>query len=247
MLGLKLRKFVVENIKHRFFAAPGAGLQTKPIYRMLNMNWHRMEQYFILNPKVEEFKIALIPNSFKPLKMLIEEYECILKISDTNELNKFSFEAFEHILPYKDFDYLKNRYFENPFRQYEVYGAYSESGNIESIMVFRIADCEFGKVCRVVDFIGAEKNMTYFAAFLKNFIIKNNLEYVDFIAHGFNLDVMNMAGFNSLEFSSNAIIIPNYFEPFERKNVPVYCVSDQTELTFRQTKADGDQDRPNFI
>ena len=69
LLGLRLREYFVKNIPHRFFAAPGAGLQTKPIYKVLKMNWHRMKQYYIVNDTLSSFKVMQNPqikNSLKP-------------------------------------------------------------------------------------------------------------------------------------------------------------------------------------
>jgi hypothetical protein len=78
-------------------------------------------------------------------------------------------------------------------------------------------------------------------------MIARQYEYIDFVCHGFMRDYFVKAGFCQLDFDQNNTIVPNYYEPFLLKNVPVYCVSDQTALSFRQCKADGDQDRPNFF
>ena len=76
--------------------------------------------------------------------------------------------------------------------------------------------------------------------------IRNNYEYIDFLCYGFNYnnELIN-AGFSLLDTRNNNTIIPNYFEPFDKKNVPLYTAYNKTSKNFRQCKADGDQDRPN--
>jgi hypothetical protein len=252
MLGLKLRKFVTDNVLYRFFAAPGAGLQTKPIYRILGMNWNRMNHYYILNPALNEFRIAEIPHDMMHNYRHYSEYSgsSVSRIYSDEDLDKFNFEDFKHIAPFKDRDYVMRRFLEYPFRDYEIYGIKASDGSageFSNLFVIRKAEAEGGTVCRMVDFYGDEEGINCAASFLTDYIQENNCEYADFIAHGFSEEIMKNAGFESLDFDSDNVIIPNYFEPFERKNVPVYCVSEKTDLHFRQCKADGDQDRPNFV
>jgi len=256
MLGLKLRNFVIDNVLHRFFAAPGAGLQTKPIYRLIGMEWHRMQHYFFLNPEFEEYQIAKIPDGAKDSLIGVGITLCdITDVSVFDITSRKDLELFvrddKDIVPFKDEDYIVKHFLEYPFREYEVYGvSYDYPGNggkYSTIFVIRKAEAEGRTVCRMVDYYGDEGNMSIVAAFLMDYIRWNKCEYVDFIAHGFSDEVMKEAGFNVLDFDSDEIIIPNYFEPFERRNVPVYCVSEKSDMKFRQCKADGDQDRPNFV
>ena len=44
----------------------------------------------------------------------------------------------------------------------------------------------------------------------------------------------------------DVIIIPNYYEPFEQKNIDINFSTNIHE-GFRMFKGDGDQDRPNSI
>jgi len=51
LLGIRLRRFVMDNVPHRFFAAPGAGPQTRPIYQIIGLEWKTMDHWFMLNPE----------------------------------------------------------------------------------------------------------------------------------------------------------------------------------------------------
>ena len=56
---------------------------------------------------------------------------------------------------------------------------------------------------------------------------------------------MNQAGF-ILRTPSDSNVIPNYFEPFDQSNVPIfYFTNTNGKIYF--FKGDGDQDRPSRI
>ena len=55
---------------------------------------------------------------------------------------------------------------------------------------------------------------------------------------------MEKAGF-TLKSSQTKTVIPEYFSPFERKNITTYIFTNTLD-NFRMFKADGDQDRPNI-
>ena len=58
MIGVRLRQFVINNVKHRFFSAAGAGEQTKSTYKMLRLRWNQMKQYYIINPLINDYKLT---------------------------------------------------------------------------------------------------------------------------------------------------------------------------------------------
>ena len=79
---------------------------------------------------------------------------------------------------------------------------------------------------------------------LQNICDENDLEYIDFYNSGFEKKNIIKSGFK-LKLVSNNIIIPNYFNPFIRKNIELkyaYFPTDEKMILF---KGDCDQDRPN--
>lgn len=54
-------------------------------------------------------------------------------------------------------------------------------------------------------------------------------------------DLFKQGGWVKREETSN--IIPNYFSPFEMKNIEIYYFSSDEDIIL--FKGDGDQDRPN--
>lgn len=245
MLGFKLREFVMQNVRHRFFAAPGAGLQTKPIYQFLKMDWNRMRQYYLINDTLDEFSLVVYPvgHSSAVKDIIIDDAFELKLVTDLESLREFSFEAFDHILPYKDWAYFKKRFCDYPIYRYDLI-AFRRGLQILNLIVCRIDTHDGATACRLVDFYGEEFYLPQIAARLYRHILERGYEYLDFICHGFDEGIMRAAGFLEVDFESDKVVIPNYFGPFDRRNVPVYCVSDRSDLRFRQVKADGDQDRP---
>jgi len=244
LLGLKLREYFKKNIKHRFFAAPGAGLQTKPIYKIIKVNWAKMEQFYIANPTIKNFKIAKNP-LLKKITTFSKKTVSILKVEDVTKLKSFVFDNKESV-PYKDFTYFIKRFVSYPIYKYDIFTV-MQNDTIKNIFVCRSVSANGAKVYRIVDFYGQLDYIKEIAYFFYNYIIEHNFEYVDFIAYGFDKKLLEDAGFSPLDFNNDSVVIPNFFEPFMQKNTPVYCVWDKTHLTFRQCKADGDQDRPNEL
>ncbi|MDE6748858.1 MAG: hypothetical protein K2K21_07340, partial [Lachnospiraceae bacterium] len=68
-------------------------------------------------------------------------------------------------------------------------------------------------------------------------------EYIDFYCYGISDDIMRQSGFIKRE-SDDVNIIPNYFEPFEARNVDIYFVSNVLDK-LHLYRGDGDQDRPS--
>jgi len=266
MLGIQLRNFVINNIPHRFFAAPGAGLQTRTVYQVIRMNWHRMEQFYRINPSLPEYHLIQCSDANEhSTSQFLADVELIKVHERTAEeqLLTFDFDAFPQIVPHKDRAYILRRYFDYPFYEYDVYlvkrkSTPSSAGSRNKIRPQNIVVCRraFATVdgesrsasaYRIVDFLGEEVLLPSILQILAQKMVEAGDEYLDFICHGFNEDLIKQGGLQPLAFDSKDCIVPNFFEPLLTENIPVYCVSDKTDLQFRQCKADGDQDRPNGI
>jgi hypothetical protein len=266
MLGIQLRHFVIKNIPHRFFAAPGAGLQTQTVYKVIRMNWHRMQHFFRINPSLPDYHLIQFSDANEQsISRSPVEVELIKVHKETAEeqLATFDFDAFPEIVPHKDKAYILRRYFDYPFYEYDVYlvrrkvtisfADLRKKIQPENIVVCRRAfaavdgEGRFASAYRIVDFLGMDILMPSILEVLAQKMVETGDEYLDFICHGFNEDLIKQGGLHPLAFDSEDCVIPNFFEPLLRENVPVYCVSDKTALHFRQCKADGDQDRPNGI
>jgi hypothetical protein len=268
MLGIQLRNFVMQTICHRFFAAPGAGLQTKPIYHLLRMHWHRMNHYYRVNHSLPSHK--LVKGLCEPQEAICGDVSrVVLRKIEKHEaeqlLSMYDFDGHSDYVPFKDKSYILHRYFNYPFYTYDVYlvevnlpSFDNENGRVfPNLVVCRRAFAIFeqgesvekvettGSAYRIVDFLGREEYLPDVLQALTKIMMDSGDEYLDFVCHGFDSDLLLKSGMSALDFDSQVCIVPNFFEPLIRKNVPVYSVSTETSLIFRQCKADGDQDRPN--
>ena len=73
-------------------------------------------------------------------------------------------------------------------------------------------------------------------------------EYIDIFSLGLSEKILSKAGFIKINKKRKNIIIPNYFEPFIRRNIDIKYFTDLKNLkNLRIFKSDGDQDRPNFF
>jgi len=243
LLGFKLREYFKKNIQHNFFAAPGANLQTKPIYKFLKINWNKMEHYYLANSKLGKFFIAKNP-LIKKIPTL-RSNAIIKQVDNINEIKDFNFLENKKVVPRKDLNYVKNKFFYHPIHKYDIY-ILKSNNLIKNIFICRTLSTPSSSVYRIVDFYGDLEYIHEIVQFLKLYIMDYNHEYFDFVCFGLNEELLLQAGLNKLDFDDEETIIPNLFEPFVQKNSPIYCVSDKTDLEFRQFKADGDQDRPNL-
>ncbi|MEH7504134.1 hypothetical protein V7152_19330, partial [Neobacillus drentensis] len=146
---------------------------------------------------------------------------------------------------YKDQNYIKKRYFEHPFYQYQVFGIGKEDATT-SLLITREISINHSKVLRIIDFIGAEEDIAGIGLELQKILKANDYEYIDFYQYGISEDVLNTAGFVKRE-KKDENIIPNYFEPFEKKNVDIHFSTNVNENKYYIFKGDGDQDRPNLL
>ena len=103
-------------------------------------------------------------------------------------------------------------------------------------------------VLRFVDYIGSNENFIHLNNFLMFLITKCNAEYLDFYSYGIPEKNILKAGFIN-RYRTAGLIVPNYFEPFEMKNVDLnFAFKFSNKYTkVRLFKADSDQDRPNKI
>ncbi len=197
-----------------------------------------LSHFYMLSSK-EEYQIAVIRNRVapaitEPQQIELVRYECVEDL-----YRMFDDEKYRDRLPYKAPEYIKHRYYCHPVYKYIVYGV-----NKDLALVCREVEANGGKALRIVDVLGDASLIRHVGKALLDLIEKENYEYIDFMEFGMDEDDVLVAGFTKLDLQGPNII-PNYFEPFEQRNVEVLCcASIRPALIF---KADADQDRPSII
>lgn len=242
MLGIELKKRLAYYTKARTELGVGANPKTSiPLLKiLLRYAVGKMDHYYMVAQK-ETYKIAQIHELPKEQKSSEKKTETVLydTMEDLEAAFDFNHDSVQKSIPYKNAWYVERRYFNHPIYRYNVYGLY-EDGQAKALLVTRKQEYDGSSVIRIVDYIGEHRLFSGLQGFFKE-QLENN-EYVDFYCAGFEGEYIEAAGFiKRNENDSN--IIPNYFSPYECRNIDIYVDSSKEGCVF--FKADGDQDRPN--
>lgn len=243
MLNMEMQRYLEKNTNCRMMCSTGLNANTAArIYPLFHYMVDKLKHYYMLGD-CDEFRIADVKErrdcctsgraSLRPLQTAEEMRAC------------FSPEDYMDNLPYKDEAYLRYRFFDHPFYRYHVYGIVMDDSRAQALLIGREIKAEGAKVFRIVDYVGTREAIAETGTALRALMDKQGYEYIDFYCYGMPEAYMAAAGF-ALRDANDPNVIPNYFEPFMKKNVDIVFFCKQKE-GFLICKADGDQDRPNVI
>ena len=243
LLGTEILKFVQRETKCRMFVCCGANPQTDRLRTLIGHITGDLHHYYRIADK-DKYEVAVIAN--KNILPAINNSKHLWKIEKYSELLRvFHFDSFKERKPYKDEQYIEHRYFNHIKYKYNVYGIGKSTDKIDSMLIGREIDHNGTKVFRIVDFIGVDNDLREIAWDVQKLIDDNKYEYIDFYCYGIDHEILEAAGF-TLRTADDKNIIPNYFEPFEQKNISIHFSTNISE-EFYIFKGDGDQDRPNSL
>lgn len=242
LAGIEFMKRQMNIVGERHHLSYGTNPNTiKPIYKnVFHYRVGQMQQFYMLNDNVVEFKIASIGKHehYRTVDygFSMNEFRYIDEVSDL-----FEFTRDFYRLVYKSKEYINKRYFQHPVYDYRKWIIRDDAGEILALLFAREIVIEDRKVLRIVDYRGELENLYKIGHQLKEILHSDNYEYIDLISDNLSSDLMKENGFLLLnQFGEN--VIPNYFEPFVPKNIVLHYENDDNCVIF---KADGDQDRPN--
>jgi len=208
--------------------------------RILKEYTGKMMHYYMLAER-EDFKIARIDHY--PSVKINGSAASYIKFESFNALQeRFEFEKYKDCVPYKDSWYIEHRFFKHPIYHYEVYGIEMDQ-KVDAIFVLRYQEYQGRIAVRFVDYIGEQERFAELGTFFHELLKADDFEYVDFYCGGFSAGPILLAGFTPVE-ENDTNIIPNYFAPFVQENIDIWVDSTCEKTVF--TKADADQDRPNY-
>ena len=242
LLGLEMYKRLAGMVGARSLLGVGDNPNTTGrILKKLtkDFNTWKMDHYYMPARK-QEYSIAVIsqfPEGSDNAKVPVTdtvEFSDIDKVGSFINLSKYTG------FPHKDLWYIRHRFFEHPVYDYRVVGL--SSGDNRALLCYRIQEHDGAKAVRIVDYIGDRECFAGLKGFFKKLLDETGAEYADFYVAGFEPAYIESAGFTVLT-DDDANIIPNFFNPFEQRNIDIYVSGNIPEGLF--TKADGDQDRPN--
>lgn len=151
--------------------------------------------------------------------------------------------------------YLNWRYARHPFFKYKMFFA-KEGKNIKSFIVVRIGKTDYGKFCRIIDFISTDEAEAFTLWAINQFCVRQKVIFIDFLFTGnFYRNALKKAGFQE-SVTEPYSRIPLRMNPIDKKvtyiNFSFKIINDnlRTKRTrnvnsWYITSGDGDQDRPN--
>ena len=245
MLGVKMLMKLIKDKKYNNIMSVGINKKTIDIYNYLGFYTGKLNHYFIPNLITNKKIISKIPK-----KKFIQKTIKILKNVNTREIyledikKKFSFKTNKNKSVYKDFQYFKKKFFDNPINDYRFYGV-TIKNKILCFVVLRLQKYKASQCLRILDFYGKQNLLKYITNYLLNTKEFKKSEYLDFYNYGFEKKSLYYAGFYDVANYKKELIIPDLFGPFIKKNNDVFFFINKSKTKNIQIfRADGDQDMP---
>ncbi len=244
-LGIKMLLYLLKNEQHREVICTGITPDTtKKIYEQIGMSTGLMEHWYRLVKK-DSYAIAKVADS------VISDYQehnkqiSFVQIKCFEELetflSKYKYDENSEGVPFKSLAYIRKRYFEHPVYNYIIYLIENETDATMTVVILRLQRFKESGALRLIDCIGDISNLKYVTRELDRIVNENGAEYVDCYETGVSEEIMKSAGWENTREHEN--IIPDYFSPFELRNVNIYYSTSSSRAVL--FKGDGDQDRPN--
>ncbi len=234
-IGMLLYDFFVNTYQPKSIGAIGINDKIARLYKFLGYKPGAFNQYYYLNPKKETFHIARIEKIGKSENKSISN-QTIKELEAVTDLPPNSHR------PLKTIEYLKNRYMLHPSYKYR-YFAVNNDHTCLAIFVIRKINIEGSSCLRIIDILGSIEHIDNLGLHFNTLLQSENSEYIDCLNGGIPEHYFYKLGFSKRD---DKIIIPNYFEPFEKHNVDIKYAYKSSYEPYIIFKGDSDQDRPNI-
>lgn len=208
-------------------------------YKILRFKTGIMNHYYIQNEKISDFCIGKFKTSSKDNKKNTQNNFKIKKIVNINELKTIV----DLYYPFKSINYIINRYLNHPTYKYYLYGVY-DNKKLKTVFITRKVYVGNNSCLRIMDIYGKIDKLGNINEQFQNLLQDEQSEYIDLYNYGIDENKLKEIGFKKRE--NDDIIIPNYFEPYERKNVEIKYAFKSSKENIVIFKGDSDQDRPNI-
>lgn len=244
-VGIKLFDKLL-NKKFKFICGIGSSKHSLKYQKYKKFSTGQMKHSYLLSKKIQDYKIAKITKKKNTQKK--DYFGKNYVTLDSNYLKKQNIHTlFKFQTPRKSLLYLINRYLNSKFYKYYAYGTLKKD-KILNIIILR--DCNYKNriAVRVVDYIGSNYTFKYLDKLFKEILERRNVEYVDLYSYGIPEKEIVKSGFKVKNLNDKNII-PNHFEPFEKKNEQIifgYLAKKMYKKKIRIFKGDSDMDRPNL-
>lgn len=244
--GLLLLEFIQNEIRPSALFAIGLTRQVMPLYRSLGFMTGQMHHHVLPNRVISAHRLMQgVPSHALRDPLPAPSGRRLIEVDPFSP--PFPLDPIlESTAPRKNWAHFLERYGKHPFFRYRIF-ALTINNEPEALIVTRAAAANGGSALRIVDFAGAPV-LDRYCALIHNLIMQENLEYADLYQHGLDAQALSSAGLIDRGLHPG-FIVPNYFEPFELKNIDLRFAYRPADLTAIRPvllfRGDADQDRPN--
>ena len=245
-LGLLLLRKLDSMLAPKWIGTVGLNPAVKGIYQALGYQVATLSRHYILNHSIADYRLAAVPAEFRSNRILASGAK-FLELDRDNfwtSTGGLDLDANTQV-PRKTRVYIHARYLLHPFYRYRAF-LITDAGHA-AIAVLRECSHQGASAIRVVDYLGSPGALTASGAAFQQILLQTGAEYIDFYCSGLAAE-LTTAGF-SLVSSADAsgLILPGYFEPFDRSNVDLTFALRGPDGLRVVCKGDADQDRPNQL
>ena len=242
-VGLRLLSYVTENEPHVSIGVVGFQPEVSAIYTALKFEVGQLQQYVLPNPDVSTFELASFARPpFRPIPDAGLTSAAVDNANFAEAVAGLEFGTRNVQIPHKTPDYFRARYLQHPIYRYPSYVLRRNDRPI-GLLATRVAAHAGRCALRVVDFVGPDDAVPGLGALVLAQVRRLGAEYADLHNWGIDPALFEAAGFSRVN-PDGPDIVPNHFEPFERRRAPIRFAV-RTALPAVLFKGDGDQDRPN--
>lgn len=244
--GIKLFDNILKQ-NFNFICGIGSSLHSIKYQKYRKFKIGELKHSYLLSKKTNHYKIA---NVFKYPKNLKNTFfgKNYIKLNSELLKSKKLQSLYDYQTPRKSSFYLINKYLNSKFYNYYAYGSI-KNNKIINIVILRNCNYRNKTAVRIVDYIGSNYSFKYLDKLFYKILEKKKIEYIDLYSYGIPEKEIRKCGF-TIKNSIDENIIPNYFEPFERKNKNIffgYLLKKKIKNKVRLFKGDSDMDRPNSL
>lgn len=240
VLGLELADCMHKQLNVRYNCGLGFSDKAVRLNKLLGRTIGMMDHYYRLGDR-KDYKIAKVERKIIPE---VEETGYTLElIHSVKEMEQvISEEELAKQLLSKDYAYIDKRYFKHPIYHYDIWKVVDKEQTSHSVLVTREEEMESSKICKIIDHYGRMEDLGRITTALDCLMEEKKYEFVDVYSYGIPAEIYESGGFCRCDENCENII-PNYFHPFVRENIPLQVENAPLE-GLRMFRGDSDQDRP---
>ena len=227
-LGPQLLQFLMRAVPHRAIGALFPSQANAAIYRVMGFGVGEMTHY------VHDDSARSAADSHLQWRQLISDHDYTALATG----------EWPDRVPCKTPEYFRRRYRLHPVYSYTV-AALLDGDAVCGLLAARVAEHGDIRALRIVDVLATPDVFARIGSVIHGMLDSAGAGYADLYNAGLASDVLAAAGFRRVDPEGTAIV-PDYFEPFEPRNVRLwYAFKGATNpLIF---KGDADRDRPNVV